>query len=87
MSHLSMSLKNRLDQTESAVFELWMLYLRRISFQIIWCSHCICNLRDFYVEVLGETMVECLYTIMLIRCNSVVANRESEKKNNNFYMI
>ena len=31
MLHLSLSLMNRLHKTESAVFELWMLYFQRIS--------------------------------------------------------
>ena len=38
MSHLSLSLINRLNKTESAVFKLWMLYFQRISFQIIYRS-------------------------------------------------
>ena len=32
MSHLPLSLMNRLNQTESTVLKLWMLYLQRISF-------------------------------------------------------
>ena len=35
MSHLPLSLMNRLNKTESAVFKLWMLYFERISIQII----------------------------------------------------
>ena len=35
MSQLPLSLMNRLNKTESAVFILWMLYFHRISFQII----------------------------------------------------
>ena len=35
MSHLPLSLLNRLNKTESAVFILWMLYFQRISFQIM----------------------------------------------------
>ena len=35
MSQLPFSLMNRLNQYESAVFKCWMLYLQRISFQII----------------------------------------------------
>ena len=31
-SDLSLSLMNRLNQTESAVFKLWMLYFQSISF-------------------------------------------------------
>ena len=32
MSHLPLSLMNRLSKTESAVFKLWMLYFQRIFF-------------------------------------------------------
>ena len=32
MSHLPLSLMNRLNKTESAVFKLWMLYFQRIFF-------------------------------------------------------
>ena len=32
MSHLPVSLMNRLKQTESAVFKLWMLYFQRIPY-------------------------------------------------------
>ena len=32
MSHLPLSLMNRLNQTKSAVFKFWMLYFQRISF-------------------------------------------------------
>ena len=35
MSHLPLSLMNRLNQTVSADFKLWVLYFRMISFQII----------------------------------------------------
>ena len=35
MSHLPLSLMNRLNKTESAVFKLWMLYFQRLFFQII----------------------------------------------------
>ena len=33
--HLPLSLMNRLNQTESAAFKLWMLCFQRISFQIM----------------------------------------------------
>ena len=36
----SLSLMNRLNQTESAVFNLWMLHFHRISFQIICYLNC-----------------------------------------------
>ena len=32
MSHIPGSLMNRLSQTESAVFKLWMLYFQRVPF-------------------------------------------------------
>ena len=32
MSHLPLSLMNRFNKTESAVFKLWMLYFQRILF-------------------------------------------------------
>ena len=35
MSHLTLSLMNRLHKTESAIFKLWMLCSQRMSFQII----------------------------------------------------
>ena len=35
MSHQSLSLMNRLNQTESAVSNFWMLYFQRVYFQII----------------------------------------------------
>ena len=35
MSHLPLSLMNRLNKTESAVFKLWMLYFQSLFFQII----------------------------------------------------
>ena len=35
-STIDISLMNRLNQTESAIFKLWMLYFQRIPFQIIW---------------------------------------------------
>ena len=34
MSHLPLSLMNRLSQTESAVFKLWMPYFQMISFRL-----------------------------------------------------
>ena len=36
MSHLPLSLMNRLNKTESAVFKLCMLYFQRISFQMLY---------------------------------------------------
>ena len=35
MSHLPLSFTNRLNQTESAAFKLWMLHVQSIFFQII----------------------------------------------------
>ena len=35
MSHMPLSLINRLNKTESAIFKLWMLCFQRISFQIM----------------------------------------------------
>ena len=35
MSHLTLSLMNKLNKTKSAVFKLWMLYFQMITFQII----------------------------------------------------
>ena len=43
MLHLPLSLINRLKQTESAVFKLWMLYFQRISVQIIYWNNVIIN--------------------------------------------
>ena len=35
MSHLPLSLMNRLNKIESAIFKFWMLCFQRISFKII----------------------------------------------------
>ena len=41
--HLPLSLMNRLNKTESAIFELWILYFQRISFQITYVSLLVTN--------------------------------------------
>ena len=41
MSHLPLSLMNRLNKTESSVFKLWMLYFQRIYFSDYLVSICL----------------------------------------------
>ena len=71
MSHLPLSLMNRLNKTESAVFKLWMLYFQRISFQIIfkeliffWFQFC---------GILGGALVPLTYMSTWLLCHSVTA--------------
>ena len=59
MSHLPVSLMNRLNQTESAIFKLWMMYFQRIPFRL------------FDSEVLsttGKALITFCVDFFLIKC-------------------
>ena len=57
MSHLLVSLTDRLNQTESAVFKLWMLYFQRIPYS------------DYFddLSLVGPTVVQ----LLDVCCSSV----------------